>query len=79
MRQLNPALNTKLAQGVTTLARAWRLTRKDGVIVAATEHDRDLMRLGTLFKAALSLQESALDKELSLSPGHGALSCLALG
>jgi uncharacterized phage protein (TIGR02218 family) len=74
MRKLGPALNAKLAQGVTTLARAWRLTRNDGVIVAATEHDRDLMRFGTLFKAALSLRESALEKELSLSPGHGALS-----
>ncbi|GIU67611.1 DUF2163 domain-containing protein [Candidatus Phycosocius spiralis] len=74
MRQLNPALTAKLVEGVTTLARAWRLTRKDGFIVAATEHDRDLTRLGTLFQASISLRENALEKELSLSPGHGALS-----
>ncbi len=74
MRALPPALEAKWRAGVTTLARGWRLTRKDGLVAAATEHDRDLFAAGTLFKAALSLAESPVEAELSLSPGHAALS-----
>nr|WP_281502893.1 DUF2163 domain-containing protein [Ancylobacter crimeensis] len=40
-----------LASGVTTLARCWRLTRTDGVVVALTEHDDDLTVDGTAFRA----------------------------
>lgn len=74
MRSLPPALDAKWRAGVTTLARGWRLIRQDGLVLAATEHDRDLQTVDTLFKAALSLSESPVEAELSLSPGHAALS-----
>ncbi len=74
MRSLPPSLEAKLRTGVTSLARGWRLVRRDGVVVAATEHDRDLQVGGTLFKAAISVIESPVETELSLSPGHAALS-----
>ncbi len=74
MRSVPPALDAKWRAGVTTLARGWRLTRQDGLMLAATEHDRDLQTADTLFKAAFSLSESPVEAELSLSPGHAALS-----
>lgn len=74
MRTLPPALAAKWQAGVTTLARGWRLTRQDGFVVAATEHDRDLYAAGILFKASLSLSESPAEAELALNPGHAALS-----
>ncbi len=52
MRTLPPAFAAALAGGVTTLARCWRLTRTDGVVVGLTEHDEDLTVDGTLFRAA---------------------------
>jgi uncharacterized phage protein (TIGR02218 family) len=74
MRTLPSALNAKLAEGVTTLARAWRLTRGDGVIVALTQHDRDLSFDGTLFKAAGSFIVADHERELGLSADRTALS-----
>jgi uncharacterized phage protein (TIGR02218 family) len=74
MRSLPPPLTAKLRAGVTSLARGWRLVRRDGVVVAATEHDRDLEAEGILFKAAISVIESPVETEVSLSPGHAALS-----
>lgn len=74
MRSLPPALDAKWRAGVTTLARGWRLVRQDGLVLAATEDDRDLQVADTLFKAAFSLSESPAEAELSLSPGHAALS-----
>ncbi|MFY7762070.1 DUF2163 domain-containing protein [Aquidulcibacter sp.] len=74
MRSLPPTLDAKWRAGITTLARAWRLIRQDGLVLAATEHDRDLQVADTLFKAAFSLSESPVEAELSLSPGHAALS-----
>lgn len=52
MRDLPESLAASLAGGVTTLARCWRVTRRDGVVIALTEHDADLAVDGTLFRAA---------------------------
>ena len=74
MRSLPLAMTAKWRAGVTHFARGWRLIRQDGVVLAATEHDRDLVAAGTTFKAAFSLHEHPVEAELSLSPGHAALS-----
>lgn len=42
MRVLTDNLVLHLAQDVTTLAVCWRVTRRDGVQILGTEHDRDL-------------------------------------
>jgi uncharacterized phage protein (TIGR02218 family) len=74
MRTLPTALSAKLAEGVTTLALAWRLTRADGLVVALTQHDRDLSFNGTLFKAAGSFTSADHERELGLGPDRTALS-----
>lgn len=74
MRNLPPAFAQKLDDGVTSLALAWRLTRKDGLQIGVTQHDRDLMFDGTLFVAAYSFVGGDHDKEVNLAPDRTALS-----
>ncbi|WP_029354104.1 DUF2163 domain-containing protein [Bosea sp. 117] len=52
MRTLPPLFALGLASGVTTLARCWRITRRDGAVIGLTEHDEDLTVDGTAFRAA---------------------------
>jgi uncharacterized phage protein (TIGR02218 family) len=74
MRNIPASLSQKLAEGVTTIAEAWRVTRGDGVVAAFTQHDRDLSFAGTLFKAAGSLLGTSHEREVGLSPDRTALS-----
>src|SRR3954453_5869623 len=58
MRPIPSALQAKLDSGITTLARCWKLLRRDGVVMGFTDHDRDLVvdgvscRAGTGFAAS---------------------------
>lgn len=58
MRQMNEALAAHLAGGVTTLCHGWRLTRRDGVVMGFTDHDRDLLLDGVVLKAASGISGS---------------------
>jgi uncharacterized phage protein (TIGR02218 family) len=51
MRALSSEFEARLNQPVTTLASAWRLTRRDGAVFGFTDHDEDLSFAGTLFRA----------------------------
>lgn len=51
---------------VVTLAWCWRLSRRDGVVIGLTSHDRDLMVGGLLYRAAPGLKPSALETSDSL-------------
>ena len=44
-----------LGQGVTTVCRAWLVTRRDGVAHGFTDHDCDLAFDGMAFKASTCL------------------------
>ncbi len=52
MRKIPQALAAHIEGGVTTLCRAWRVTRSDGVVLGFTEHDHPLLFAGTTFRAA---------------------------
>ncbi|MGD9783900.1 MAG: DUF2163 domain-containing protein [Hyphomicrobiaceae bacterium] len=67
MRELPAALEAHLATGTTTLCWCWRLTRKDGVIMGFTDHDRDLTFDGTTFEAAAGFTASEMTTSLGLS------------
>ena len=67
MKTLPPALQARLASGVTTLAYCWRVTRADGVVLGFTEHDRDLAADGTAFRAGTGFSASRLEQSLGLS------------
>ncbi len=74
MRTLSPSLHAKVDSGVTTLAYAWRLTRTDGLVVAVTQHDCDLVFAGTTFLASRPLIGSECEHEFNLTPDRTALS-----
>jgi uncharacterized phage protein (TIGR02218 family) len=61
------ALEAHLAEGVTGVARCWRLTRRDGVVFGFTDHDCDLDFDGTTFRAGTGLSAAALSQTTGLS------------
>ncbi len=82
MRSVPPALAAHLATGATTLCNAWRITRRDGLVLGFTDHDRDLVVEGLGFKAAAAIagSESALAAGLAVTGAElsGALSDASL-
>lgn len=73
MRTLPEGLAASLASGVTTLARCWRITRTDGVVVGLTDHDGDLTVDGTQFLAAGGVAGSEATASLGFAVDGGEL------
>lgn len=74
MRTLPEALAASLDAGVTTLCRCWLLTRQDGLEIAVTDHDSDLMIGDLLFEANGGFDASSQNAETSLATGGGDIS-----
>lgn len=76
------ALLDHLGTGVTTVARCWRVARKDGVVMGFTDHDRDLVFDGTEFRAGAGLSARAVSQTTGLAVDNteaaGALSDAAI-
>lgn len=76
------ALRAHLAQGVTTVARAVAIRRRDGVELGFTDHDRDLEFEGILFRADTGMSARAIQQATGLSVDNteafGALSSEAI-
>ena len=72
------ALAAHLAGGVATTCLAWAVTRRDGVEMGFTDHDRDLAFDGITFRAGTGLTARALQQVAGLavdnSEAVGALS-----
>lgn len=56
-----------LALGVTTVARAWMVRRRDGEIYGFTDHDADLSFDGLLFRASSGMTARVLQQTTGLS------------
>lgn len=67
MRTIPEPLAAHLDGGVTTLCHCWRLTRRDGVVMGFTDHDRRLTFAGTDFLAASGFAASEREEEAGLS------------
>jgi len=82
VKTLDAGLAAHLAGGVTTLARCWRVIRRDGVVLGFTDHDRDLTFDGVTHRAASGFTASAIQSDLGLSVSNldveGALSSAAI-
>ncbi len=76
------ALNAHLATGATTLARCWKITRKDGVVFGFTDHDNDLAFDELTYQASTGMDAQALEMSTGLSVDNsqavGALSAVGL-
>jgi uncharacterized phage protein (TIGR02218 family) len=82
MKLVSPALEAHLAGGATTLCWCWRLTRRDGVVLGFTDHDRPLSFDGTSYEAAAGFTASELRDSIGLGVDNleveGALSSASL-
>lgn len=71
-----------LGSGVTTVATCWKVTRRDGLVLGFTDHDRDLSFGAVTFKAASGLTARTLQQSNGLSVDNteamGALSDAAV-
>lgn len=67
MRALDAGLAAHLASGATTLATCWRLTRRDGLVLGFTDHDREIVVDGTLCQPQEGLEGSARPERLGPS------------
>ena len=79
---MDAAFKEHIETGLTTLANAWAITRKDGVTLGFTDHDRNLQFEGILFRADSGMSASALHQTTGLSVDNaealGALSDSAI-
>lgn len=67
MRTLPEELQTHLGQTATTVCSAWRVTRRDGMVLGFTEHDHDLAFAGTVFLAASGFRASDVESGMGLA------------
>jgi uncharacterized phage protein (TIGR02218 family) len=67
MKLLAPGLQAHLDSGATTLCWCWRLTRRDGVVIGFTDHDRDLHFDGTTFEAQAGFTATEIRDSVGLS------------
>lgn len=76
------SLQEHLASGCTTVCRAWVVTRKDGVAMGFTDHDRAFDFDGISFRASTGLSARAVEQSTGLSVDNsealGALSDAAI-
>jgi len=56
-----------LKTGVTTTCRCWALTRRDGVVMGFTDHDRLLTFEGVAFRPDTGLSALAVQQTTGLS------------
>ena len=66
MRDLPAAFRRHLQSGATTLCHCWKLTPKDNPPQGFTDHDRDILFGGVLYKAASGFTASAIESGLGL-------------
>lgn len=66
MKQISSSLFSHLQQEVTTLATCWKLTRRDGVVMGFTDHDRDIVVSGLTYQAATGFTPTAIAGSASL-------------
>lgn len=76
------SLAEHLAGGVTTVCRAWAVTRRDGVVLGFTDHDRSLTFEGIDFAASSGLTARSVEQTTGLavdnSEAIGALSAASI-
>jgi uncharacterized phage protein (TIGR02218 family) len=71
MRDLPPALATRLSGGATTLCHCWALRRRDGASLGFTDHDRDLTFGGLVYAARSGLEAAEASAELGFAVSGG--------
>lgn len=71
MRAIPAALAAHIESGATTLCRCWSLTRRDGLVLGFTDHDRALAFDGLTYAASTGLEAAETTAELGFAIGGG--------
>lgn len=71
MRTIAPALAAALAAETMTLSRCWKITRRDGVTLGFTNHDRDLTVDGQIYAALTGVEGTQIQSEFGFAVGGG--------
>ena len=80
MKTFSTAFASHLASGATTLCWCWRLTRRDGLRMGFTDHDRDVVFDATTFEAAAGFTASEMKDAVGLGvDNHEVESALSSG
>lgn len=66
MRTISSVIEAALESGAAKLCQVWIITRKDGVQLGFTDHDRDLTVEGVVCRAASGFSAGAATSELGL-------------
>ena len=74
MKLIDPDLKAHLDSDATTLCHAWRVTRRDSVMLGFTDHDHDLEFDATTFLAASGFEASDWESVGGLSAPSGDVS-----
>jgi uncharacterized phage protein (TIGR02218 family) len=74
MRDIPAALAAHLDGEATSLCRCWSLTRRDGVVLGFTDHDRPLAFEGIAFASMTGLEAAEATAELGFAIGGGDVS-----
>ncbi|WP_234188664.1 DUF2163 domain-containing protein [Shinella sp. NM-101] len=74
MREIPAGLQAHLDGEATTLCNAWRVTRRDGLVMGFTDHDRDLSFGGLAYLAASGFEASETEDGNGLSAEGGDVS-----
>jgi hypothetical protein len=72
MRAVPEALAARIEGGAASLCHVWILTRKDGVRLGFTDHDRDLLVDGVTCRAASGWTAGATESAAGFAPGLAA-------
>ncbi len=82
MRRIGEDFQSRLRSGLAHTCLCWRLTRRDGVVIGLTEHDRVLTIDNIVYEPGVALEASAFTSSDRLQPGQasalGALSSEAI-
>lgn len=71
MRDIPSALAAHIEAAATTLCHCWSLTRRDGLVLGFTDHDRELSFEGIDFAAMTGLEAAESAAELGFAVGGG--------
>ncbi|WP_432449817.1 DUF2163 domain-containing protein [Aliiroseovarius marinus] len=64
---ISPEFEAHLGEGVTSVARLWKVTRRDGETYGFTDHDLDIEMDGLAYKADTGMTARALSQTTGLS------------
>jgi len=67
LKSVSGALASHLGGQLTTLATCWRVERRDGAVFGFTDHDRDLVVDGVVYRARTGYQRAAIASRADLS------------